>query len=120
MKPARKLYIFPILVNINFCLQQKMWHNTDSQHNNQRYILTQQQVSVTDELHYTVHAQHWLAKVQFVQKNISLSPGGGGVYRNFSSFAAMWGAVVGTFQDGFTATMKTEVKVNTPTEQEIH
>ena len=34
--------------------------------------------------------------------------------RNFSSFAAPRGAVVGTFQAGFIVAMKTEVRVNTP------
>lgn len=34
--------------------------------------------------------------------------------RNFSSFAAPQGAIVGTFQAGFIVAMKTEVRVNTP------
>lgn len=64
---------------------------TVTQHNNRTFIHASQQVSlfVWHDLHYTVHAQHLVLKVQFVLKNVRVRWRRN---RNFSSFAALQGS----------------------------
>lgn len=71
----------------------------------------------TGDLHYTVHAQQRAYRVELVQKNVRARWEGG--WRGEGGqelFQFCWSAgnMVGTFQAGFTVTMKTEVRVNTP------
>lgn len=86
---------------------------TFSQHN-KRARATRRQLSpvcLTDDLHYACT----------VWRNVRMKAGGGGSDLFFPVLLVCREHLVVTFQAGFTVTMKTEVRVNTPhPEQELH